>query len=47
MIKFSSDLVVPGTKTKTGDRAFWVAGPRTRSSLCANRAIRETKSFHA
>src|SRR6218665_2977618 len=37
----SSDVFVPGTKTKMGDQAFQVAGPRTWNSLPAT--IREPK----
>lgn len=29
----SSDVFVPGTETKTGDRAFWVAGLHAWNSL--------------
>src|SRR6218665_3632515 len=41
----SSDVFVPRTKTKMGDRAFEVAGPRTWNSLPAT--IRETKTLPA
>jgi len=40
----SADVFVPATKTKVGDRAFRVAGPRAWNSLPA--AIQEIKSFH-
>src|SRR6218665_2439695 len=41
----SADVFVPRTKTKMGDRAFEVAGPRTWNSLPAT--IRETKTLPA
>jgi len=42
----SSDVLVPGTKTKIYDRAFQVTGPRcTWNSLPAT--IRETKTLPA
>jgi len=39
----SADVFVPATKTKAGDRAFWVAGPRAWNSLSA--PIQVTKSL--
>src|SRR6218665_3060370 len=41
----SSDVFVPRTKTKMGDRAFEVAGPRSWNSLPAT--IRKTKTLPA
>src|SRR6218665_4181985 len=41
----SCDVFVPRTKTKMGDWAFEVAGPRTWNSLPAT--IRETKTLPA
>src|SRR6218665_2800565 len=41
----SSDVFVPRNKTKMGDRAIEVAGPRTWNSLPAT--IRETKTLPA
>jgi len=41
----SSDVFVPGTKTKMGNRAFEVAGPHTWNSLPAT--IRATKILPA
>ena len=42
---YSSDVFVPRTKTKMGDRTFEVAGPSTWNSLPAT--IRETKTLPA
>jgi len=41
----SSDVFVPRTITKTGDRAFRVAGPRAWNSLPA--VLQETKALPA
>src|SRR6218665_1876121 len=43
----SSDVFVPRTKTKMGDRAFEVAGPRTCTWNSLTATIRETKILHA
>ena len=40
----SADVFIPATKTKAGDRAFRVAGPRAWNSLPA--AIQEIKSYY-
>lgn len=38
MYLYMAIYIAPVTKTKTGDRAFWVAGPNAWNSLPAPRS---------